>query len=182
MVLLYLLSLLQNANCSSVCMRRVIAGHLEARFTLGTLRPGNERIPVFAFALLPVADLVPFLYGWHGRVVGPAHDILAEDVEAVVDVVLVDELFFAGVRDEELVVGVADVFLDVGVSMWLRRCVTGCGATYQTMHVVECFDDVQALGLVPREGNRITEVVFLGVFFVERDGVGRSVDGFPCCV
>ncbi len=75
----------------------VIAEHLEARLALRALRPGNERIPVFAFALLPVADLVSLLNRGHGCVVGPAHDVLTQDVEAVVDVVLVDELLFAGV-------------------------------------------------------------------------------------
>ena len=64
----------------------IIVQHVVASIALGLLCPGYEAIPVTALAHLALADVVVCGDAGHRRVVGQAHQVLAQDHEAVVEV------------------------------------------------------------------------------------------------
>lgn len=64
----------------------VIVQHVEACVTLRLLCPGYEAVPVTTQAHLALADVVVCGDAGHRRVIGQAHQILAQDHEAVVKV------------------------------------------------------------------------------------------------
>ena len=86
----------------------VVGKKLEAGVVVWMVGPRDELVPIPALHDLIVTDNVWLVCGRHGRVVGFAHEVLAEHVEAVVDVFFQEGIVLECVRLSERL---ADDFL-----------------------------------------------------------------------
>ncbi len=126
----------------------VVAQHAEACVPLGLLRPRDQPVPIAALPDLAVPNLVEFVYGRHRRIIGEAHEVLPQRVDAVVEVLRFNDGGFA-----TLVIDVrfAYVFL---IPKVVSRSVKGeerDGGAYEAMHMMESFDVVNAFCVIPWE-------------------------------
>ena len=126
----------------------IVAQHTEACVPLGLLRPRDQPVPIAALPHLAVPNLVEFVYGRHRRIIGEAHEVLPQRVDAVVEVLRFNDGGFA-----TLVIDVrfAYVFL---IPKVVSRSVKGeerDGGAYEAMHMMESFDVVNAFCVIPWE-------------------------------
>jgi len=64
----------------------IVIEHAKACMPFRLLSPSHQLVPIPALPCLSVANLVYGVDSWHQGVIGQAHDILTECVEAVVKV------------------------------------------------------------------------------------------------
>jgi hypothetical protein len=146
-----------------------------AGMTLRLPRPLDQIVEIAAHAYLSVSNLVGQIGHGHGRVIGVAHDVLAQRIKTVVYVPRVD---LRSVSSLKIGVRFAHCFLRRRVSE-LRHSEAG-SATYEAMQPVEDFEKVHAFGLVPREAeDRQWEVVLRCPLVSQRHLQRARVDVVP---
>nr|POE94369.1 hypothetical protein CFP56_16609 [Quercus suber] len=145
--------------------RLVLVDVAMAGVALRLLGPRDQLVEVHALRLLPVAERVPAPRRRHGRVVGVAHEVLPQRVEAVPDVPDVVRRVLARLPREG---GGGEVFF------W--------GTTNKAVELVEDFDEVHLLRRVPGKGPRGRETLAGGPFRRHGDDGRVDGDGFPVLV
>lgn len=88
--------------------RLVVGQSLVAGIAFRRLRPGHELIKVLALHQLAFSTTIQQLKRWHGGIIGLAHQILSQGIEAVFDMRSGDRAFLSG---PEFMVRVAHKFL-----------------------------------------------------------------------
>lgn len=86
----------RRAECEKfkgVCSFTVIV-EIIASMLVRTSGPRYQLVPISTLSNLTLANMVRY-WGWHGRVIRCAHDVLADAIQTMVDVVEIERLVLA---------------------------------------------------------------------------------------
>lgn len=157
--------------------RLVVGQSLVASIAFRCLRPGYQLIEVLALHLLSFSTTIQQLKRWHGGIIGLAHQILSQGIEAVFDMRSGDRALLSGPK---LMVRVAHEFL-VDKSKMSASILTmnAANLTHQTVELMEHLDEVDPPVRIPRESPRIRQPLALSPFPSRSNNHGVHAQALP---